>query len=98
MRTIVTATALVLAVGLATGSAGAQGAPAVATEAKPDKSKKVCRTIVTSGTRFSKRICRSQEDWEKDAEYAGRLLEKGQTYGSRRDGEMNGQGLVQPPR
>ena len=67
---------------------------------KPDKSKKVCKTIVTTGTRFSTRHCRSKEDWDKDAEASRRYLEEGQTYGYARDGTgtaENGSGVT-PPR
>ena len=91
MRTSVTALAIVVAIGLTGGtavSAAHAQDPATdtaATESKADKSKKICRSIVKSGTRFSQRICRSKEDWDKDTEAAARYLEKGQNYGSSRN-------------
>ena len=54
-------------------------------KAKSDKSKKVCRSIVKSGTRFSQRICRTKEAWDKDAEASARYLEDGQMNGSTRN-------------
>lgn len=99
---IVTVLGAALAISVAGLSAHAAEPAGEATgseaKAKPDKSKKVCRTIVKSGTRFGQRYCRSQEDWDKDAETAGRYLEDGQWNGSRRDGEMVGQGMAGPPR
>src|ERR1700741_1638685 len=90
--------ALAIALTMALGMGGAAhaedpAAPATGTEAvKPDKAKKVCKTIVRSATRFSTRVCRSAEDWDKDAENTRRYVEDGQTYGYRRDGEMTGAG------
>jgi len=89
MRTSVTALAIALATGLGFGAIAmpARAGETSPTDAsKPDKSKKVCRTIVTTGTRFSQRHCRSKEDWDKDAETSARYLEKSQTYGYARDG------------
>lgn len=96
---------IALAVGLtSTAVAGyaKEPAPAPGSEAtaKPDKSKKVCRTIVKTGTRFGERHCRSIGDWDKDAENASRYLEDSQMYGYSRDGvntAANGSGVT-PPR
>src|SRR5262245_57215554 len=103
MRTGMTALVTALTVTLASGSAAHAedpATPSTGTEAtaKPDKSKKTCRTIVRSGTRFSTRVCRSQEDWDKDAENMRRYVEDGQNYGYRRDGENSGFGMTGPPR
>lgn len=96
MRAVATALAIVVAAGLGGGvvaSATHAEDTAAQTSAsdspKPDKSKKICRTIVTTGTRFSQRHCRSKEDWDKDAEISQRYLEESQMYGSRRDGELS---------
>lgn len=93
MRSIVTGVGVALAISLASGAAAYSSEPAgeaAAAEAKSDKSKKICRTIVKSGTRFSTRICRSKEAWDKDAEAAARYLEDGQMNHSRRnDGITN---------
>src|SRR5262245_21099911 len=96
-----------LAVALAIGLGGGAIAPAAyaqdtasAQAQKPDKSKKICRTIVKTGTRFGERHCRSKEDWDKDAEASARYLEEGQTYGYARDGGLTGAAGsgVTPPR
>lgn len=103
MRIAPTALVIALAIGLGGGAIGpaAHAEDTTATEAKkPDKSKKLCRTIVTTGTRFSQRHCRSKEDWDKDAETSARYLEESQTYGYARDGvntAPNGSGVT-PPR
>src|SRR5438045_9742418 len=103
MRTGVTALAIGLAIGLGFGAVAmpARAGETSSTDAsKPDKSKKVCRTIVTTGTRFSQRHCRSKEDWDKDAETSARYLEESQTYGYARDGvntAPTGSGVT-PPR
>jgi hypothetical protein len=55
-----------------------------------DTSRRVCRNLVASGTRLSARSCRTQADWDKDAENARIFLEKGQLSGSARDGAANG--------
>jgi hypothetical protein len=91
MRMVPAALAIALAVGLgsgAIGSAALAGDTAATDASKPDKSKKVCKTIVTTGTRFSTRHCRSKEDWDKDAETSRRYLEESQTYGYAREGGM----------
>lgn len=90
MHKAVTALGVALAIGLVAGTPGLAAEPsgeAAGAEAKskPDKSKKVCRSIVKSGTRFSQRICRTKEAWDKDAEAAGRYLEDGQMNGSTRN-------------
>lgn len=61
---------------------------------KKDPNRRVCRNVVISGTRLSERHCRSAADWERDAERAQRDVQEGQVEGSRRDGEMNGQGRL----
>ena len=96
MRKVASALVLAGAIGLLAGAPaqavqdGDPATPPAAPETKADKSKKVCRTIVRSGTRFSTRVCRSQADWDKDTENMRRYVEDGQNYGSRRDGEMTG--------
>jgi hypothetical protein len=63
---------------------------------KKDSSRRVCRSIVHSGTRMASRYCRTREEWDSDAERARRFLEDGQ-HNARRDGEMNGLGMEAPP-
>ena len=92
--------ALAICVGGGATASSALAQDTSTTTAKPDKSKKICRTIVTTGTRFSTRHCRSKEDWDKDAETSRRYLEESQNYGYARDGtgtSENGSGVT-PPR
>jgi hypothetical protein len=63
-----------------------------------DPSKKVCRNLVLTGSRMTKRFCRTQAEWDQSAAKAQDFLRDGQTDGYRRDGEMNGQGMVNGPR
>ena len=37
---------------------------------KRDPSKTVCQTIIPSGTRLGKRICRTQQEWDDEARAA----------------------------
>ena len=102
MRSLVVL-AIVAAMGLAGGTvasaAHAEDTPSAEAN-KPDKAKKICRSIVTTGTRFSQRQCRSKEDWEKDAETSRRYLEESQTYSYAREGgmEVGAGGASIPPR
>lgn len=96
---------LMIAAALVTGaSASVPAAVAQEGAGKPkpgsaaDPSKKVCRNIVLTGTRMSKRFCRTQAEWDQSASKAQDYLRDGQTEGYRRDGEMNGQGMVNGPR
>jgi hypothetical protein len=88
-------TALAVAIGLAlawTASAPAsQPVPDSANAApgaKKDTSRRMCRSVVLTGTRMAKRYCRTQEEWEFESEKARRFHEEGQ-QNSRRDGEFN---------
>jgi hypothetical protein len=55
----------------------------------PDTSRRICRNLVRTGSRFTRRYCHTPTQWEESAEAARRLLQEGQTEGSSRDGEMN---------
>ena len=79
-------------------TAGQEGAGKPKPGSAADPSKKVCRNIVLTGTRMSKRFCRTQGEWDQSASKAQDYLRDGQTEGYRRDGEMNGQGMVNGPR
>ena len=57
--------------------------------AKDDTSKRVCRNLVLSGSRLSTRFCRSQADWERDAEKAQRDHLDSRLNHSSRDGANN---------
>ena len=103
MRVALIGLTVALAIGLGGGAiappAHAQNTPP-AEASKPDKAKKICRTIVKTGTRFGERHCRSKEDWDKDAEASRRYLESSQENEYARDGQLTGAGGsgVTPPR
>jgi len=63
-----------------------------------DTSRRVCRNLVISGTRLTTRYCRTQAEWDQAADKAGRDVQDSQINRSRRDGEMNGLGMVGAPR
>lgn len=63
--TPVYAIALILAANSATTAATSSGIPA-AKAAKPEKAKKICKNDSrVTGTRISKRICKTEEEWAK---------------------------------
>jgi hypothetical protein len=43
--------------------------------AEAEKPKLVCRKEVETGTRFSRRICRTAEEWQAEAEASKKTLE-----------------------
>ena len=81
-----------------TGDNFAGGGVEQAKSSTKDTSRRVCRNLVASGTRLSARSCRTQADWDKDAEKARMFLQKGQLSGSARDGAANGTQSVGAPR
>jgi len=96
MKSIVTAAALVAGFGALWATpaltSGSEPAAEVQTQPKakgPDTSRRVCRNLVRTGSRFTRRYCHTPTQWEESAETARRLLQEGQTEGSSRDGEMN---------
>ncbi|MBJ7440162.1 MAG: hypothetical protein JHD35_14185 [Sphingopyxis sp.] len=49
--------------------------PATETAAKPDKKPKlVCRRIANTGSRLPERECRTQEDWDRQADTTSQQL------------------------
>jgi hypothetical protein len=58
-----------LAIGLGAMGAGiplpGAAASAKSSAEKTDKGRKVCRSLVPSGTRFSTRVCRTQAEWDE---------------------------------
>lgn len=50
--------------------------PATETAAKPEKSKPklVCRRIADTGSRLPERECRTQEDWDRQADSINKRL------------------------
>ena len=43
--------------------------------AKKDTSKRVCRSVTPTGSRFTQRVCKTADQWQRDAEKAQRQLE-----------------------
>ena len=69
---------------LATASFAAEtGKPAdgAKKEAKKDPNRMVCKKTPVIGTRFPSKVCRTQNDWEKQAEIDKRELEAQQRAG-----------------
>lgn len=58
-----------------------------ATKSASDPSKRVCRNLMLTGSRMTKRFCQTQAEWDAQAERARRQLESGQLNGSSRDGQ-----------
>ena len=42
---------------------------------KKDTSKRVCRSVTPTGSRFTQRVCKTAEQWQQDADKAQRTLE-----------------------
>ncbi|HYI49145.1 MAG TPA: hypothetical protein VEX35_11850 [Allosphingosinicella sp.] len=102
VKPIVTASALAIGFGaLWAGPAlTAESAPAAAQESQPkttqvDTSRRICRNLVLSGTRLSRRSCRTARAWEEDAEAARRAQSDAAYDGQYRDGP---QGAGKPNR
>ena len=87
--------AFVAGTALVAQSASAAGDPAVtqpaASPIKNDTGKRVCREVTPTGTRMIKRICRSADEWERDADAAQRHMDEAD-----RTMRENGCGIVCP--
>lgn len=69
---------------LATASIAAEtGKPSEGTkqEAKKDPNRMVCKKTPVLGTRFPTKVCRTQNDWEKQAELDKQALQDQQRVG-----------------
>jgi hypothetical protein len=95
VKAIVAASALATGFGALWASPGIAGEPAAAaaTEGQPqaarnDRSRRVCRNLVRSGTRLSTRYCRTQAEWDEAGDGSRRLLQEGQVEGQSRDGAL----------
>lgn len=67
-RQIITIAALAIGLGaLGSGTAFADEPAATAQpkKAKTDTSRRVCRSVVPTGSRMSSRICRTQAEWDR---------------------------------
>lgn len=61
--------ALTLLLTAAAPEAAAEPAPTT-TAAKPVKPKKICRGEANTGSRLAKKVCRTQEEWDNQADSA----------------------------
>lgn len=93
VKPIATASALAVGLGMLWASpalaADQTGAPAEAQprSAQPDSSRRVCRNLALSGTRLTRRSCRTQAAWDEDAEAARRAHADGNLNGSSQDSQ-----------
>jgi hypothetical protein len=92
VKAIVTASALAIGFGALWATPGLSGEPSTAATAETppkaaanDRSRRVCRNLIRSGSRLSTRYCHTRTEWEESAEGARRLVQEGQTEGSSRD-------------
>ncbi|HST35483.1 MAG TPA: hypothetical protein VLK25_02485 [Allosphingosinicella sp.] len=46
------------------GATGVSAAPDKQGDAKDSRSRRVCRTVMPSGSRLTQRVCRTQAEWE----------------------------------
>ncbi|MCA0208067.1 MAG: hypothetical protein LCH74_03300 [Proteobacteria bacterium] len=60
----------------ASGTDTASTQPATETAAKPEKAKPklICRRIADTGSRLPERECRTQEDWNRQADSIGKRM------------------------
>ncbi|WP_428629789.1 hypothetical protein [Sphingopyxis sp.] len=68
---------LMISLALSTATAEAPtNPPATETAAKPEKTKPklVCRRIADTGSRLPERECRTQEDWDRQADSINKRL------------------------
>ena len=79
-------------------TAGIAGGPArgAGQDQQGRPSRRICRNLVLSGTRLSRRSCRTARAWEEDAEAARRMQSDNAYDGQYRDG--TGQMGGGPPR
>ena len=68
-------TLLAAAPAAATDRSATQTQPA-ASPIKNDTGKRVCRSVVPTGSRFSQRVCRTAEEWQKDSDDAQRHMQE----------------------
>lgn len=65
-----TTLAIAIAVMLTGPSLASVGGVATEGEVEKDKSSRVCRTVTPSGSRLTRRVCRSQEEWDSTQQKA----------------------------
>jgi hypothetical protein len=68
---------------LCAGTAIAGGDKSAKLGSKDDPGRRVCRSVLPTGSRFSTRVCRTQAEWDKsaeDAEEGGRKMQLGPGY------------------
>ena len=53
-----------------TGASASDPSAQPEAKAEPDQSRRVCRTVTPSGSRLTRRICRTQAEWDASADRA----------------------------
>ena len=75
------ATVIAISAGLSismTGTAyAADPAAQPGTPGSQDTSKRVCKSVTPTGSRFSQRVCKTPAQWQLEAEKAQKMLEDG---------------------
>lgn len=69
-------TALVAATGASSAAAGVQAEPKAPAK---DNSRRICRTLIPSGSRLSSRVCRTQAEWDQSRDRTQQGLLEHQT-------------------
>ena len=77
LKSVLTASVVALAIGAASSAAYGAGDPPAATPAEtqtktsePDRSRRVCRNLTPSGSRMTRRTCRTQAVWNASMDRA----------------------------
>ena len=50
--------------------------PVAGTVIKNDTGKRVCRVVIPTGSRFTQRVCRTAEEWQKSEDAAQRHMQE----------------------
>jgi hypothetical protein len=79
VKPFLTAAALAVGIGALWSGAAVAGDDKAKLGTKDDPGRRVCRSILPTGSRFTTRVCRTAAEWDKLAEEAGEGGRKMQT-------------------
>lgn len=68
---------------LAGGNMGSAGDAASQEQSRTNPSRRICRSLLPTGSRLPQRTCRTQAEWDADAEQTRRDQERVQGTGTR---------------
>lgn len=71
--TVITIVAGVTGLTFASAAVGADQDGTAAVDKK--ESKRICKSLIPTGSRFTQRVCKTAEQWQRDADRAQRLVE-----------------------